>query len=136
MGAQPDASARDLRFFGQLLPDGLPDRHLEPEFLAQARHLGGERLAYFVVVARLETVAPIERVLRRARAAEDVHRADVPLGERRLGLVTRGGILGELLDPVFAVADVELLFFEDTVDRAHPRAIGAAPHVLELMPRA
>src|SRR2546426_12658753 len=106
-------SARDVRLFGQVLPDGLPGRHLQAELFAQPGHLGSERLANLVVVTGLEPVATIERVFRRAGAAKDVHRADVPLGERRLGLVAGGRVLGQLLDPVFTVPDVELLLLEE-----------------------
>src|SRR4029450_6977673 len=73
------------------------------------------------------------RFLAHARPPDDVHRADVPLAERRLGLVVGRGVLGELLHPVLAVADVELLLLEDAVDGPHPRAVGAAAHILELM---
>src|SRR5260370_11349264 len=127
--------ARDVGLFGELGPRGLPRRDGEPELLAEFLHFPGGGLAGVVGVAELEPVAPVDLVLRRARRPEDVHRADVPLLERRLGLGVGRRVPGELLDPVLAVADVELLLLEDAVDGAHPGAVGAAADVLELVPR-
>src|SRR5260370_27920547 len=126
--------ARDVGLFGELGPRGLPRRDGEPELLAELLHFPGEGLADLVVVAELEPVAPVDFVLRRARPPEDVHRADVPLLERRLGLGVGRRVPGELLDPVLAVADLELLLLEDAVDGAHPGAVRAAADVLELVP--
>src|SRR5207237_8116684 len=125
--------ARDVRFFGELVPDGLPLRNGQPELLTEVLHLGGERLADLVVVAELELQLSIDLILRRSGPAEDVHRPDVPLVERGLGFGVGLRIFRELLHPVLAVADVELLFLEDAVDRPHPRSVGAAAHVLELV---
>src|SRR5207253_8482440 len=97
--------ARDLRLFRQLLPDRLPRRDQQADLLAEARDLGGEGLADLVVVTGLEAVLAIAHVLGRAGTAEDVHRAYVPPGEGGLRLRARGRVLGELLDPVLAVAD-------------------------------
>src|SRR5260370_25755909 len=126
--------ARDVGLFGELGPRGLPRRDGEPELLAELLHFPGGGLAGVVGVAELEPVAPVDLVLRRARPPEDVHRADVPLLERRLGLGVGRRVPGELLDPVLAVADVELLLLEDAVAVAHPGAAAAAAGVLELVP--
>src|SRR5713226_5593762 len=125
------ASARDLRFLGQLVPDRLPLGHLQAELLAQSLDLGGEGLADLVIVADLQPVLPVDGVLGRAGSAEDVHGADVPLLEGRLGFVPGRRVLGQPLDPVLAVPDVEFLLFEDPLDGPHPGAVGAAAHVLE-----
>src|SRR5262245_33150817 len=92
---RPGASARDLGLLGKAIPHRLPGRHPEAELLAQSLHLDCELLPDLVVVAELEPILPVQRVLGRARAAEDVHGADVPLGERRLGLVVSGRVLGQ-----------------------------------------
>src|SRR6266481_2134613 len=126
---------RDLGLFGQPVPDGYPLRHRQAHGPRLLGDLGGEGLPHLVVVPDLEPVLPVERVLGRAGAAKDVHRADVPLVERRLRLDPRGGIPGQLRDPELAVADVELLLLEDALDGPRPRAVGAVPHVFELVPR-
>src|SRR4029453_7893185 len=125
--------SRNLGFLWELGPDGLPRRDLEAELLAEAGDFRGEGGADFVVVAELELVASVDLVSLAAGAAEDVHGADVPLGERGLGLGLGRGILGELLDPVLSVADVELLLLEDPLDGADPGAVGASAELLQLV---
>src|SRR5262249_33952742 len=124
---------RDVGLFRKLGPPGLPLRHGETELLAQLLDLSGEGLADLVVVTELELQPTIYLILRRSRPPEDVHRADVPLGERRLSLVVGSEVFGKLLHPVLAVANVELLLLEDAVDGPHPRAVRAATDVLELV---
>src|SRR5436309_8901798 len=132
----PQLLPGDVGFLGQLGPLGPPLRYGQAELVAELPDLRGEGLADFVVVTELELEPSIYLVLRRSGTSEDVHRPDVPLGEGRLSLLAGPGVLGELLHPVLAVADVELLLFEDAVDRTHPGAVGRAPHVLELVPGA
>src|SRR5215470_1500412 len=124
---------RDLRLIGEAIPHWLPLGKMQAHGFRLLLHLVREGLAYLVVVAQLEPIAPVDRVSRRAGTAEDVHGADVPLFEGGLGLVVRLGIFRELLDPELAVADVELLFLENTLDGPGPRPVGALAHVLELM---
>src|SRR5215831_5078205 len=124
---------RHLGFLGQAVPHGLPLGKMQAHGFRLLLHLVGEGLAHLVVVAQLEPIAPVHDVSRRAGTAEDVHGADVPLLEGGLGLVVRLGILRELLDPEFAVADVELFLLEDTLDGPGPRPVGALAHVLELV---
>src|SRR3990172_12897830 len=126
-------SSGDLCFFGQLVPGWLPLGQREADRGGQFLHLVVEGLADLVVVPELEAELPVERVLGRAGPAEDVHGPDVPLAERRLGLAPRGRVLGQPLDPVLAVPDVELLLLEDPLDGPHPGAVGAAADVLELV---
>src|SRR5437667_135375 len=126
-------SARDVGLFRQLRPLRLPLGDPEADVLAESRHLASKRLADFVVVADLQPQLAIALVLRRAGPAEDVHRADVPLVEGRLGFVACRWLSGEALDPHLAVADVELLLLEDALDRADPWAVGALADVLELV---
>src|SRR5262245_14774778 len=104
--------SRNLGLFRQLRPHGLPLRDLEAELLAQTGDLGGESGADLVVVTQLELEGSIYLISLAARPAEDVHRADVPLVECGLRLGLGGGVLGQLLHPVLAVADVELLLLE------------------------
>src|SRR5215831_14547652 len=132
-GRPERALARDVRFFRELVPDGLPGGHGQPELLAEVLHFRGKRLADLVVVTQLELELPIDLILRRSWPSEDVHRADVPLVERRLGFRVSLAVLGELLHPVLTVADMELLLLEDAVDRPYPWPVGAAAHVLELV---
>src|SRR5215475_3612891 len=124
---------RNLGLLRQAIPHGLPLGQMETDGLRLLLHLIREGLAHLVVVAELEPVAAVHGVPRRARAAEDVHGADVPLGQRGLGFIVGLGILGELLDPELAVADVELFLLEDALDGPHPRPVRALPHVLQLV---
>src|SRR5215475_9636617 len=124
---------RDLRLLGQAVPHRLPLWEVQTHGLRLLLHLVGEGLADLIVVAKLELVASVHGVPRRARAAEDVHSADVPLLEGGLGLVVRLGVLRELLDPELTVADVELLLLEDALDGPGPRPVGALAHILELV---
>src|SRR5437867_13152326 len=126
-------SARNVGFFRQLPPLRLPLGHRQTELFAEVGHLLREGLPNVIVVAKLQPQLPIALVLRRAGPAEDVHRADVPLVEGRLGFVACRWLSGEALDPHLAVADVELLLLEDALDRADPWAVGALADVLELV---
>src|SRR5439155_17427210 len=78
--------AWDVGFFRELGPFRLPRGEREAELVAELPDLVGERLPDLVVVAELEPVPPVELVLRRPRAPEDVQRPDVPLVEGRLRL--------------------------------------------------
>src|SRR3972149_2998307 len=109
-----------------------PSADLEAEPLAQALHLRLEGPADLVVVTELEPEGPVHPILRRSRPSENLQRPHVPLVERSLGLGTGRRVAGQALDPVLAVADVELLLLEDPLDGARPRAPGAAAAVLEL----
>src|SRR5215813_13684600 len=124
---------RNLGLLRQAIPHGLPLGQMETDGLRLLLHLIREGLAHLVVVAELEPVATVHGVPRRAGAAEDVHGADVPFVQRGLGLIVSFGILGELLDPELAVANVELLLLEDALDGPHPWPVRALPHVLELV---
>src|SRR5262249_25640652 len=120
-GAGPrTALAGDLRLFARAVPHPRPLRHRAPARTRLRSHLAGEGLAPLVVVAQLQTVLPVDRVLGRAGAAEDVHGADVPAVERLLRLVVGLGVFGQPLHPELPVADMELLLLEDALDGADP----------------
>src|SRR4051794_26948715 len=75
------------RLFGHLVRLRLPVRHAQVELLPEAGDILRERLAALVVVALLEGELPVDLVLGRVLAAEDVHRARIPPVERGLQLV-------------------------------------------------
>src|SRR5947207_1830406 len=129
----PPRSPWDVGFLGELGPLGLPRREAQAELVAELADLVGEGLADLVVVTELELVPPIDLSLGRSGPHEDVHRPDEALVEGRLGLGVGLGVGGELLHPVLAVADVELLLLEDAVDGPDPGPVGAAADVLELV---
>src|SRR5215831_18810544 len=139
MAASREPPRRDAplpRYLGllrQTIPHGLPLGQMETDGLRLLLHLIREGLADLVVVAELEPVTAVHGVPRRTGAAENVHGADVPLVQRGLRFIVGLGILGELLDPELAVADVELLLLEDALDGPHPWPVRALPHVLELV---
>src|SRR5215813_11389142 len=124
---------RDLGLLGQAIPHRLPLGQMETDGLRLVLHLIREGLADLIVVAELEPVTAIHGVPRRAGAPEDVHGADVPLVQRGLGFIVGLGILGELLDPELAVANMELLLLEDALDGPRPRPVRALPHIFQLV---
>src|SRR5215831_17188417 len=99
---QSCCSARDLGLFRQSIPHRRPLGHDKADRFRLVLHVGGKGAAHLVVVAELQAIGPVARILGRPRAPEDVHGADVPLGKGRLRLVAGFRVLRQPLHPVLA----------------------------------